>query len=212
MTYDAILFDLDGTLVDTINLYKRACIQAMEHGGLKFSEQDFDRLYPMGTSFNEWILRVGGTEAQVPALRTKRDDAYCELLRQHTVFYAGATELLHSIQDRPSAIVTGSWKRYVDAIDELLDVTAHVDRLVTADDLGDFHKPHPHGLLLAADSLRVEPSRCLYVGDQMFDVGAAKAAGMTSCCIVTGHTPKQAIAEADFVVRSLPELRQRLLA
>jgi beta-phosphoglucomutase-like phosphatase (HAD superfamily) len=121
---------IDGTLVDTINLYKRACIQAMEHGGLKFSEQDFDRLYPMGTSFNEWILRVGGTEAQVPALRTKRDDAYCELLRQHTVFYAGATELLHSIQDRPSAIVTGSWKRYVDAIDELLDVTAHVDRLV----------------------------------------------------------------------------------
>lgn len=210
MTYDAILFDLDGTLVDTITLYKRACIQALEHGGLRFSSEDFDRLYPMGTSFNDWIMRIGGKEEQTPFLRAKRDDAYCELLRQHTVFYDGATDLLRSIGNHPSAIVTGSWKRYVDAIDALLNVTTHVDHLVTADDLGDFHKPHPHGLLLAADSLRVDPSRCLYVGDQMFDVGAAKAAGMTSCCIVTGHTPKQAIAEADFVVRSLPELQSRL--
>lgn len=206
MKYDAILFDLDGTLVNTIHVYKEACTRAMAKGGITLSEEEFERLYPLGVGFNEWIIKLGGTEEQVPALRSLRDDMYCDLLTKHTKMYDGTKEILDAIHDRPSAIVTGSWKRYVDAIDVLHNITPQVDILVTADNLGDFHKPHPHGLLLATDALQVDPKRCIYIGDQMFDVGAARAAGMTSCCIVTDHTPTQAIDEADIVVQSLPEL------
>ncbi len=206
MNYDAILFDLDGTLVDTIDLYKEACLGALGGAGLQFTEEDFVRMYPTGCSFNDWILHGGGKQEQVPELRDIRDNTYCNLLREHTVFLDGAEDLLTSLAARPMAIVTGSWKRYVDAIDEKLTVSSRVGHLITADDLGDFHKPHPHGLFLAADRLGVDPTKCLYVGDQMFDVGASRAAGMKSCCIISRHTPKQAVQEADMVVRSLPEL------
>ncbi|HRH93792.1 MAG TPA: HAD family phosphatase [Candidatus Peribacteria bacterium] len=205
-TYDAILFDLDGTLVDTIDLYKEACLAALGGAGLRFTTEDFARLYPTACSFSDWVIHGGGKEEHIEPLRGIRDNAYCALLRERTVFLDGAEELLTALTGRPMAIVTGSWKSYVDAIDEKLKVSRRVGHLITADDMGDFHKPHPHGLFLAADRLGVDPAKCLYVGDQMFDVGASRAAGMKSCCMVSRHTPAQAIAEADMVVRSLPEL------
>ncbi len=208
--YDAILFDLDGTLVDTIDLYEQACLAALGGAGLKFTAEDFKKYYPTGCSFNEWVIHGGGKEEHVQPLRRVRDATYCDLLRRHTAYVDGAEDLLDVVKDKPTAIVTGSWKTYVDAIDELLGVTSRVGHLITADDLGDFHKPHPHGLLLAADRLDIDPAKCLYVGDQMFDVGASKAAGMTSCCIVSRHTPAQAVEKADMVVRSLPELTRML--
>lgn len=210
MNYDAILFDLDGTLVDTIDLYKQACLSTLGNAGLRFTAEDFDRLYPVGCSFNDWILQGGGKENQIADLRKTRDSTYCELLRTEASFLHGAEELLTSLAGRRMSIITGSWNSYVDAIDDKLRVRRHMEYVVTADDMGDFHKPHPHGLFLAADQMGVDPKSCLYIGDQMFDVGASRAAGMTSCCLVSRHTPAQAIKEADMVVRSLPELQSLL--
>lgn len=206
MQYDAILFDLDGTLVDTIDLYEEACLATLGGAGLKFSAEDFKKFYPTGCSFADWVIHGGGTHEQIEPLRGVRDNTYCDLLRKRTVFLDGAEPLLEAVAARPTAIVTGSWKTYVDAMDEILNVSSRVGHMVTADDLGNFHKPHPHGLLLAADRLGIDPAKCLYVGDQMFDVEASKAAGMTCCCVVSRHTPAQAPLRADFTVRSLPEL------
>ena len=210
MRFSAILFDLDGTLIDTISLYRRACIQGMASAGLDLTHEEFDAYYVSGSSLEEWIRLKGGEKGDAPLVRRERDRAYHMLLRTEPAFFLGAEELLNDLLDFPKAIVTGSWKSYVDALDECVEITKHFPHIITADDTSPFHKPHPHGLLLAADRLGVDPRKCVYIGDQMFDIDAAHAAGMTSCLVPTQFTPKEAHGKAEMELESLDELLPRL--
>ena len=207
MKYEAILFDLDGTLIHTTHLYADACIAAMEKMGLPFTLEDFNRLYPQGTSFRDWILERGGTESLVTHGRKVRDEAYEDLLRTHSSFLDGAEELLKFLADHPTGIITGSWRSYVHAIDEKLGVSKHVGTVITADDMEPYYKPHPHGLFLACDALGVDPEKCIYIGDQSFDVEAAKAAKMKAALIHGPHTPKNIEHDADHTLTSIAELQ-----
>jgi phosphoglycolate phosphatase len=71
-----------------------------------------------------------------------------------------------------------------------------------------FFKPHPHGFLLAADQLGVEPSECLVIGDQLFDIEGAKNAGMQSCLVRGSYTPKGTGNMSSHSVDTLHELLQ----
>ncbi len=210
MRFSAILFDLDGTLIDTISLYRRACIGGMKAVGLTLAEDDFHDLYVSGASIDQWVRSRGGNDAMTPVVREERDRLYRQALQTNAEFFPGAEDLLRAVAKHPKAIVTGSWRSYVDALDECTNITDHFEHIVTADDTNPFHKPHPHGFLLAADRLGVEPKDCLVVGDQMFDIEGAKAAGMTSCLTWTAYTPKHAAGKADMEIRSLTELEALL--
>ena len=89
---------------------------------------------------------------------------------------------------------------------EKLRLSDSVGAMITADEMLPFRKPHPHGLLIAADRIGVDPATSIYIGDQIFDLHAAKAAGMTSCLIRGAHTPEGAEKEADLVAASLQDL------
>ncbi len=206
MKFQAILFDLDGTLVDTIDLYAEACIHALSTSDLSFTHDDFNRLYGTGAIFREWILEIGGTDEMLPVFREKRDLKHIELLGTRTTFLPGAERLLARVSSYPKAIVTGSWKKYVDAIELMTPISPHFPHILTADDTDPFHKPHPHGLLLAADRLGVAPEECIYIGDQIFDIKAANAAGMTSCLIPGKFTSKEGREAADHIIEALDGL------
>lgn len=212
MRFEAAIFDLDGTLVDTTHLYAEACIHAMQTLGLSFSSEDFAKLYPTGTSFFSWAEQKGAHPDDLPQARQERDTVYCELLRTRTVYLPGAKQLLKKVGKKRSAVVTNSWKIYVDAINEATGIYDHMETVITADHMGAYCKPHPHGLLLAADALGIEPSCCMYVGDQAYDVEAAKAAGMTPAFIPSRHSPKEpALQDTKTVLPSLHHLHRHLL-
>lgn len=209
MSYAAILFDLDGTLVHTIDLYGDAVCDMFASAGVRLPRRAFRASYIAGLTLREWLLTHGVSEEKMQALRPLRDEQYAKLLREKVEWIDGAENLLAALKEtHPLGLVTGSWKSYVDAIDARLPVSKHFQTVVTADDMGDFMKPHPHGLLLAADRLRVEPERCLYVGDQLFDVEAAKSAGMTSCCVRGTYTPDAALRRADIACATLGEVME----
>lgn len=210
MKFDAILFDLDGTLIDTTHLYEEACIAGMRAIGVEFSSEDFSRLYPLSYSMTGWITEKGGDVRRLDEVRTARDIVYHELLETQSEYCDGAIELLEFLKDHPTGVITNSWRSYLDAIHKKLSIYDHLTEIVTADEMGDFCKPHPHGLLMTADKLKADPKNSVYIGDQIFDLEAAKAAGMTACLVYGSHSPAGAETHADMVVESLAELQQKL--
>ncbi|MBI1812661.1 HAD family phosphatase [Candidatus Peregrinibacteria bacterium] len=213
MSYAAILFDLDGTLVDTIGLYERASLQALTSNGFTMTPEHFLEKYAAGEHLQDILAGYGKTERDAPSLRSTRDSIYEQFLETEAEWFPGAENILTFARERfPIAIVTGSWRSYVDCIDRRLHLTRFTEVIVTAEDMGmgTVMKPHPHGLLVAADRCNAPPEQCLYIGDQLFDVEAAHRGGMR-CCIVRGnYTPVEAAREADFAVDSLKEVETLL--
>ncbi len=194
MPYAAILFDLDGTLVDTITLYAEAVLEALEEIGIAADPETFFDWYTKPLHLKQILALYGMDDSLVPQVRERRDALYEELLRTRVEWLPGAEALLTDLSAKkvPMAIITGSWMSYVDCIDGRLNLRRFVRTIVTCDDMGNFMKPHPHGLFLACDRLGVDPKACLYIGDQQFDIDAAKAAGMP-CWLVRGRwTPEGA--------------------
>jgi phosphoglycolate phosphatase len=185
MPYAAILLDLDGTLVDTITLYEKAVLQSLQELDISATHEEFFDWYVRPLHLAQILALHGLSEDQVPALRIRRDEIYIEFLAKESEWLPGAREVLDYITENkiPSAIVTGSWMTYVDAIDRHLHLREYVEEFVTAEEIHRFMKPHPHGLLVACDRLGVDPKDCIYIGDQQSDVEAANAAGMDSALI-----------------------------
>lgn len=207
MKYQALLFDLDGTLINTLDLWSEAVIETLARHGASVTPETFREWYTRPSHLKNWLEWMHLSDKE-DVIRAQRDARYIELLKERVTWLDGAEEMLESLSSLiPLGLITGSWKAYVDASEERLHFQRYFQTLVVCDDMGKFQKPHPHGILMAADRLGVEPERCLYVGDQLFDVQAAQAAGMP-CCIVRGSfTPDTALQQADIVVESLRELK-----
>ena len=207
MRYETVVFDLDGTLIDSGAII----LASMRHAAqtvLRRSVPD-----------EELAAAVGGPGliAQMRALDAERVDELVRVYREHNEpLHAelqacdGIFDVLDRLREerRPLAIVTAKRHATVALAFEVLPLEQYFDVVVSADET-ERHKPHPDPLLLAADRLGVEPGRCAYVGDSPFDVQAANAAGMRSIAVGWGgiHTAERLAREQpDALVRTTDEL------
>ncbi len=205
----AILFDLDGTLVDTELLWEEAVIESLKTASIELSSERFRSLYGTGLRIKDLIVKCGGNPASEQSVRRVRDDLYHKLLRTKAVWKDGAQTMLKTLREKmPIAIITGSYQSYLDALP--IRLAEHVETIITANDVGDLMKPHPHGLLLAATQLNVEPEECIYVGDQWFDMQAARNAGMNGVLIANEYTTPEAYPLADKVIEQLSDVMKFL--
>ncbi len=206
MAFSALLFDLDGTLVESVGLYEKALIKAFTAFGVPMTPKEYLEWYTAGKHVKEMMEFYKIDSSEESALRKLRDETYIALLRTESRWLPGAEAFLKETAGYPRAIITGSWRSYVQAIDENLGVLSHIPHVITADEIHDCMKPAPDGLLMAAEILGVDPTTCIYIGDQNFDIGAAKNAGMKSCFIKSAYGPKTLPLEPDFHVSSLQEI------
>lgn len=207
MNFHAIIFDLDGTLVETVDLYEEACMEAFALVKIKMTKSEFSTLYKTGWSLPQWLTHYSIDNTEEEKLRAKRDEVYLRLLKTKAKWRQGAEPILSYAKNiAPTAIVTGTWKKYVEALDENMQFSRYTETIITADDMQERMKPDPYGLTLAAKKLKVDPHRCLYVGDQEFDVAAANAAGMVSCLVQHTYTGKDAHKNAKLHTNNLEDL------
>ena len=213
MKFGAVLFDLDGTLLDTIGLWIRAYLQTMHNAGVEMSTEEFLlTTYTQNRHFEDVLAHYGLDPSHGDVLRAERDALYTQLLTSEPLWIEGAEEALgRSEKMYPTGIVTGSHLHYIEAIEKQIPLRTLVPVLVTCDEVKGRNKPHPDGLLFAAQRLKISPEQCLYIGDQIFDMEAAKAAGMTSCLYWNEFTPALAGQEADMSITSLSELPSLLM-
>ncbi len=214
----AVLFDLDGTLVDTVGTRIDAWLVALEEAGFPTTR---DRLAPLigvdGKRLAREIAALAGVsldDGRAESIDQRSGEVY-ERLNQSPRPLPGVRELVRAIEARrlPWAIATSSRKAQVATSVAALGLDEE-PRIVDASNVK-HAKPEPDLLLLAASQVGVEPARCWYIGDATWDMVAAVAAGMIPIGVTAGAAVDEAglrAAGAAAVVETLTELTDPLAA
>ena len=177
----AVLFDLDGTLADTAPDLARALNRVRSANGLAPMPLEITR--PYTSSGARGLLKIGfdldpGDE-RYDALRAQFLDFYAAEICVDTRLFDGMAELLDQLdQERiPWGVVTNKAERFTLPLLQHLRLGERAACVVGGDTSARL-KPHPDSLLHAAAALQLPASACVYVGDDLRDVQAARAAGM----------------------------------
>ncbi|MFJ8467548.1 HAD family hydrolase [Streptomyces swartbergensis] len=191
----SIIFDLDGTLVDSEPNYYEAGRQTLaEHGVPGFSWTDHERYVGISTqeTVADWIERYG-LRASVEELFTAKNRRYLELARTSTRAYPEMrtfVELL-AAEGVPMAVASGSSPEAIEAVLTATGLDAHLRTVVSADEVP-HGKPAPDVFLEAARRLGADPAGCVVLEDAAPGAAAAHAAGMR--CIALPYVAAQADA------------------
>jgi pyrophosphatase PpaX len=203
--YPVVLFDLDGTVVDSGGII----LASMRHATQTVLGRDFTDA--------ELMANVGGPglEAQMEVLAPGRAAELVRVYRDHNEplhstleGFDGIEATLEELRARGHrlGIVTAKRRATVDLAFAQLPL-AHLFETVVGGDETERHKPDPEPLLLALERLGAEPGEAAYVGDSPYDMQAARAAGVRAVGVTWGGIhDRDALGDADVVVDRAEEL------
>ncbi|MGL4269739.1 MAG: HAD family hydrolase [Plesiomonas sp.] len=189
MRWDAVLFDLDGTLLDTAADMAAAANHVLQHYGC--APLNTDQIQANTSQGVHGLLHAGFAGAlpdDMPALRTRFLTYYRANLCQDTRLYPGVATLLQQLTQYgcPWGIVTNKPTTLTEALLPNFPELATPAVLVCADTLAQ-RKPHPAPMHHACAQLGLKESRTLYLGDARTDIQAAQAAGMPAAVAGWGY-------------------------
>ncbi|MFM7484953.1 MAG: HAD family hydrolase [Burkholderiaceae bacterium] len=210
----AVLFDLDGTLADTAPDLAYAVNRMREDRGLPTTP--YDLLRPMASAGARGLIGVAfgvqPGDIEFEAMRTEFLANYEAHIADSTVLFDDIVALLTKIEsnDQRWGVVTNKPLRYTDALLPLIGL-AHAACSISGDTTP-HAKPHPEPLFEAARRLQLAPEQCWYVGDDLRDIQAGKAAGMPTIAAGWGYCGMSEPAnwDADFIAGSPREIIELL--
>lgn len=214
---EAVLFDLDGTLIDSApDLGAAADRMRTTRGMPALPLADYRPMAGAGARGMIGVaFGIGPEHPDFAALREEFFTNYEACLNERTVVFDGIAELVAQLAVRGVhwGVVTNKMARFTEPITRVMPLFATAATVVSGDTTP-HSKPHPAPLLEAARRLGVAPERCLYVGDDARDIVAGKAAGMFTVAATYGYlgsegdvTAWQAHAVIDFPDQLLKLLR-----
>jgi pyrophosphatase PpaX len=207
MRYPTVLFDLDGTLVDSGAII----LASFKHAARTVLARDVEE--------EQIAALVGGSNLhdQMRVLSPTHVDELVRVYREHNrplhdelQAFEGVEELMETLSEegRKLGIVTAKGRQTVDLAFAVLSLERYFDAVVTAD-MTARHKPDPAPVLKALELLESEPADAAFVGDSPYDVAAGKAAGVFTVAVSWGKIhPEERLLEAgaDVLVHSPKEL------
>jgi beta-phosphoglucomutase len=213
-TAAAVIWDVDGTLVDTADLHYQAWARLAEELRKPFTRADFTSTF--GWRNPEIIRRVWDADADdaaVAAVGRRKEEYYRAAARAGVTLLPGVRPLLEGLHAAGFRQAVGS-SAPLENLDLILGVTGtrrFFEAVVSAEDT-QRGKPDPQVFLIAADKVGVAPAHCLVMEDAVVGAQAAKAAGMKCIAVrLAGHHGEDALraAGADLVVPSLEQVSIR---
>lgn len=195
-TYTAIIFDMDGTLVNSEQLHIDTWAYIFSQYNLPLTEQDVHQWIGVSDVLISKQLVNDFNLAITPEQLLLEKRTYYQTHSQPTVqALAGVREGIARLKGIPMAIATMSSKYEAKMSLQYTGLSQYFDIVITADDVPN-HKPAPDCYLLAAQGINAKPSRCIALEDSVSGVSAAKAAGMFT--IGLGNTiPLSKLEHAD---------------
>lgn len=201
----AVLFDVDGTLVDSNYLHTRAWHRAFREAGAVVPSWRIHRAIGMDGST---LIETLAPDADADRADALHSQYYRELSGELTLL-PGAREILHALHDRGLRIVlaTSAPPDELDRLRELLDSEAILHAVTNADDV-QTAKPDPAIVRVALDRAGVPAERAVFVGDTVWDARAATDVGVPAVGVLSGGVAREELtsAGAEFVRDDVAEL------
>ena len=202
----AVLFDMDGVLVDSYDAHLESWLVVAKEQGENFTKEDFDSVFGR-TSFEiieELWTNSKLSREEMLQLDDRKEAIFREILQKDFPGMPGAKELIVALDNAGFQLAVGSSgpPENIEFVLNQLGVKERFDAIVTGKDVKR-GKPDPEVFLTAAQKVGVEPSRCVVIEDAPLGVVAAHAGGMKCVGMAsTGRTPEM-LNEAELVVKSL---------
>jgi HAD superfamily hydrolase (TIGR01509 family) len=207
----AVIFDMDGVIVDSESRHEQAFLDTVERIGYGQTHGINFQNY-VGRSdrelWQEFLSRHQPGYSAEELLRMK-SQRVIEILQRDQPLFEGLPELIEQLAARYRlALASGSDRIIVEAVLDLGGLRRYFPVTVSCNDVAR-GKPAPDIFLRAAGQLGVPPRDCWVIEDSKPGVAAGRAAGMTVVAITNTH-PAEELAEADFVVATYPEIARLL--
>lgn len=189
--FDALIFDCDGTLTDSMPLHYLGWQRTMSRYGIAFDE---DRFYALGGMPSDKIVAMlageHGLELDADAVAHQKEEAFLEVLHLLEPISA-VMQIANDNRGRLKlAVASGGFRRIIEIQLRQVACWDWFDTIVTAEDTAR-HKPEPDVFLEAARRLGVVPGRCQVYEDSDLGIEAARRAGMSCVDVRQWHLPKR---------------------
>ncbi len=211
----AVLFDLDGTLIDTAPDFIRIINLLCADAGIEAPSNALIRAQVSeGARAMVKLVRpdLDLNSEDLLLLRQRFLQIYAENIAVDTCLFPDMDALLKQLEQHDIAwgIVTNKPRGLSELLLAALDLTARCAVLVCPDDVT-HTKPHPEPMYLAAQQLGIAPGHIVYVGDHPRDIDAGRAAGMPTILAAYGYLPPEhrddlSAWQADYIVQDVPEM------
>jgi len=219
-----IIFDLDGTLVDSSVDITNALNYALEpysfepltvNDTIKMLGEGISRLIEkIVDSRGNGVLRRAVAEftqnpQRLQDIRTDVKNRFLECYSEHildyTREYPGVRETLEALGMYRKAVISNKMESLSRKVLDGLGLSRYFVVVVGSDTTSE-KKPSPIPILKVLSDLQVQPDKAMIVGDSNFDVDAGKAAGITTVAVTYGYRPREVIAHADFLIDRMTDL------
>jgi phosphoglycolate phosphatase len=215
---DALLFDLDGTLIDTAADFIAVLhAQRLAHGLQPLDEELIRNTVSNGARALT-LLAFGGTEgeAQFEKHRSELLENYLEIVGNHAALFPGMGDVLADCRTHgiPWGIITNKPRKFTEKLLDRLNLHKQCDLILCADDVSR-PKPDPESMFLAARMLDIDLRNSVYVGDHERDIAAGKAADMITVTAAYGYIMDNEATSswgADFIIQQPIELKTLFLS
>ena len=202
----AILFDMDGVVIDSEKLYSQTEKKLLAQYGVKFDESDWH--YIKGCTEKQFYdLVYSKFNINIPRnqLIDKGRNFLKMVFTQELEYMNGFNEIYSVFKKQYKlALVTSTGPELVNHIDSLLSIYEKFDIVITSEDTT-IHKPQPEPYLIAMERLQLQPNQCIIFEDSIQGIKAGKAAG-SYVIALEGSLEKEVLTEADLIISSFYDL------
>lgn len=205
----AVVFDLDGLMFNTEDLYQLVGTELLRRRGHEFTPELLDQMMgrPSAVAL-QIMIDTHALDATVAQLVTETDEIFPEILRTKLAPMPGLIELLAALESRqiPKGIATSSRRSFVVRVLGQFGYQPRFAPILTSEDITQ-GKPHPEIYLLAAQRLGIQPGEMLVLEDSQNGCRAAVAAGAIAVAVPGGHSLRHVFSGAAFIADSLADRR-----
>lgn len=223
--FDAVFFDLDGTLFDTATdllLALNYLLKKYNHNAITL-----EQLLPYISKGSKEIIRALITQENIyipdnileqylEIYKTEYIDLYHNMGHKHTSFFPGVEKTIELLNynNIPWGIITNKTEKLTFPMAELFDLKNKYNcKTIVCADTTSKAKPHPEPMLKACENLKVNPKNCIFIGDALTDIEAGKSVNMTTILAAYGYIPQDILDNrkienwgADLIIKSPVEL------
>lgn len=214
--FKAVIFDMDGVLIDSEPLWKIAMEDVFHSVGCNLTRKDFQKT--VGLRIDEviefWYQEVGWEKYSAKEVELKIVERMIALIHDNGAPLTGVIETLSFLRGNniKVGLATSSYSVLIDAVLNTLNIRDQFDFVHSAEN-EIYGKPHPAVYLTVAKELNIHPTQCLVIEDSLNGVISGKAARMKVVCIPEKtHHPEPKLGFSDFIFEDMLQLLSTLKA